>query len=119
MKIEYKLIEKIHHGMVNNKPYIENIYGLYITKNELIKNYENNKDHFIDKIINLTEMLTVPHCFHTYFWYKNYNYIDGYDYDKFNELITLIKKTSVKGLLLSVQENQNNDKNFIVEIIKK
>lgn len=120
MKIEYKLINKINHGMgINKIPYVENIFGIYITKNEIIKNYEKDKNLFISKINNLTEMLTTPYCFYTRIWYKNYNLKEGYDYNKFENLINSLSKTTVKGILLSVQENENYEKDFFVEIIKK
>lgn len=119
MKIEYTLLRSVECIVpFSCDVYRKNEYGIYISKNEIIKNYENNKELLIDKLDHLAEMLTTPYCFNTMYWYKDYEFKNGYDYEKVSDIVTIMRKSTTKGLLLYVDGNEYK-KNFIVEIIKK
>lgn len=55
-------------------------------------------------------MLTVPHCFHSNIWYKDY------DYDKIDNLVDTMRKPSNKGLLLYVSGQE--ERTLVVSILK-
>lgn len=109
MKIEYKNI-----GYYRDTS--DNFFGIYISRNEILKNYEKDKELFYDKIITLTEMITTPHCFNTNYWNLEDYSVDEEQFDNF---IKSVKKTTTKGVLLYVDFDYDDNANFIVGIIKK
>lgn len=118
MKIEYKLLRTVEcRSPFRYDMHKKNEYGIYISKNEIIKNYENDKELFIDKLEHISEMLTTPYCFNTMYWYKDYEFENGYDYDKIDDIVSNMRKSTTKGLLLYVDGNEY-EKHFIVKILK-
>lgn len=119
IKIEYRLLSTTECRVsLYSNAYTKNEYGIYISKNEIIKNYENDKELFIDKLDNLSDMLTIIYGFNTTYWYKNDNFKNGYDYNKIDYMITIMRKSTSKGLLLYVDVNED-EKHFVAKIVKK
>jgi hypothetical protein len=77
-----------------NSEYHSQDFILYITRNELIKLYEENKALCYSSIGTVSEMFTAPNCFECYLEPK---YIDSL----YNGLI---EHKSYKGVLLSIVE---------------
>ena len=115
MKFDFIKIGEYSHGIINGKECNSNIFGIYITRNEILKNYETNKELFYEKIIAITEMLTTPHCFHTYYWQKN-----RYDIDEkvFSDFIDKVKKTTTQGVTFFI-DNIYGEKDFGIYIVKR
>ncbi len=83
--------------------YGDNYYGFYITKNEILKSYENDKFDCFEKIVHIIEMLTTRLCYHSGIFYKN-NYEK--DYLKFDNFISNIKKSNIKGVtIIATRDN--------------
>lgn len=119
IKIEYRLLSTTECRVsLYSNAYTKNEYGIYISKNEIIKNYENDKELFIDKLDNLSDMLTIIYGFNTTYWYKNDNFKNSYDYNKIDYMITIMRKSTSKGLLLYVDVNED-EKHFVAKIVKK
>lgn len=73
---------------------------LYITRNEIIKLYEENKDLCYSSIGVISEMFTTPNCFHST--------LDSKEIDILYN--GLLEHKSYKGVLLSIHENESGNR---------
>lgn len=89
-----------------------NYYGIYITKNEILKIYEEDKNKCFEYISSIADMLTTPLCYHSNIFLKE-NYEK--DYLKFDNFILNIKnKKNIKGItLIATREGLNICQNKI------
>lgn len=83
--------------------YDDKYYGFYITKNEILKSYENDKFDCFEKIVHIIEMLTTPLCYRSEIFYKKNH---EKDYIKFDNFISNIKKSNIKGVTI-IATNDN------------
>lgn len=79
-----------------NSEYSFQKFILYITRNELIKLYEENRDLCYSSIGEITEMFTAPNCFECYLEPKEIDIL----------YTGLINRKSYKGILFSITESE-------------
>lgn len=75
-------------------------YCIYVTRNEVLKNFEKDKNSCIDRLATITEMLTTPCCYHS-----------GWQNEDFLFVIERLKeKTTNKGIYFMNFEDEEKDK---------
>ena len=82
---------------------------IYITKGELLRAYESDKQKAFFDLNGIVEMFTTPACF--------FQPITKQTFEKICNVY--LKKTTVKGILLSYGEDEHGRTNLQVSLVKK
>lgn len=89
MKFELTPVGKGDYGQTE--------YGLYVTRNEMLKAFDKDKESCIEELFTITEMLTTPCCYHS-----------GWTAQDFAQLVKRLKeKTTHKGVFFVNVEDEN------------
>jgi hypothetical protein len=85
---------------VGKGDYGQTEYGLYVTKNEILKAFDKDKGSCLEELSTITEMLTTPCCYHS-----------GWTSEHYAHLIKRLKeKTTHKGIFfLNVEDDIDNN----------
>lgn len=82
---------------------------IYITKGELLRAYESDKEKAFGDLDGIVEMFTTPACFNQSITEQAFEKICN----------VYLKKTTVKGILLSYGEDEHGRTNLQVSLVKK